>query len=582
MHNKTPLNSGSARDKRPRPLVSLIILIAALAAAFTAGWFVKQSASAPSSSSVGTAKTPRPIKFYQSPMHPWITSDQPGQCTICGMDLVPVYDDTNVEQTSEHPLVTLPEQSVQVMGVASAPVRRSALVRTLLFSGSIEDDNSKHRFISAYFPGRIDRLYLNYVGARVTKGQPLAAIYSPELLSAQREFQLLLKSASASKDSVAAGRQRLVRLGLVDEQIERLKTNAELPDATEILSPADGVVIEQHAYQGQYVKEGEKLFTIADFSTMWFLFDVYERDLPWLKPGLAVEVTTRSNPGALYKSSVEFIEPNVDAATRSAKARVVIDNQDAALTHRVFGEARVRVESEPVIVAPRSAILNTGERAVAFVDLGGGRYELRQLKLGRVGDLDWEILGGLRDGESVVTNGALMIDAQAQLISGVRPGVAAAQSNKPSGATRDVGEDVIAAAGAFANRLAEASESLAADKLDSYRTVIPELMLAINAFAAKSEGQSFSEPARKVHDLAAHLTHATDIKSARATFEPFSNAAAELLLTLSKTAPVLNGYIAVECPMSPILNGAKWIQKAGGIRNPFFGALMLDCGQEVK
>ncbi len=405
--------------------IIFLILLAALVTLAVVQWRPFHS-----EKTTATKSGERKIIYYQGAMHPWIKSDKPGKCPICGMNLVAVYEGETGATTDE--VVTLNASSVSAVGVSSEEVRVRPLRHRVRVAGKIDDDDTRHRLLSAYTDGRIEKLFVNYVGAEVQAGEPLATFYSPDLLAAEREFILLARpAAEGGKKSLAeensrmlnAVTQRLKLLGLTETQIEALRKQGEANSFTEISAPMTGTVVARRAYEGQYVKSGDALFELADFSTMWFVFAAYERDLAWLQAGQAVEVATPSVPGKVFYATIAFIDPNLDEATRSAKVRVEIANPVIAtngpphreLRHRLFAEGVVTVEVPDVLAVPRSAVLSPGGAPKVFVDLGDGHYEARKIKLGRTGDEFLEVLDGLEAGEKVVTAGNVLIDAEAQL-----------------------------------------------------------------------------------------------------------------------------------------------------------------------
>lgn len=363
------------------------------------------------------AATPaaRKIKFYQSPMHPWIKSDKPGKCTICGMNLSPVYEGES-GFAAEGNIITLPPSTLSVIGVQTADIRRAPLTRTLRVTGVVDDDETRHRYLSSYTDARLEKLYVHTTGVEVSEGQPLALIYSPELLTARQEFHAL---AIAAPDStlLAPAREKLRRLGLLDAQIDTLATPAEVTRDTEILATKTGTVVQRSAtvYEGGYVKAGEMLYAIGDFKKMWFIFDAYEADFPALQASARVEINLPSLPGETFSGPIAFIDPNLNEMSRTAKVRVILDNADGRLRHRQTATARVISETPAALLVPRSAVLFTQREPVVYLDQGGGGYEPRTVKLGRAGDDSYEVLAGLEEGDQVVTQGALLIDAQAQV-----------------------------------------------------------------------------------------------------------------------------------------------------------------------
>ena len=404
---------------------ALTILIVAAVAATGGYFFAKQSTPAPAHEHGAATAGGRKILFYQSAMHPWIKSDKPGNCTICGMKLTPVYEGDQPKTIAEN-IVQLSSNSITVLNVQTAEVKKQPLKRTIRAAGIVEDDDTRHRIISAYVAGRIDALHVNFIGAEVAQGAPLATFYSPDLLTAEREYVTLLTNTIGHHVMAETAALRLKRLGLTAAQISELPKKPADMQHSEIVAPMSGTLITRFVYPGQYVTEGEKLFEIADFSKVWLQLNIYERDLAWVRVGQPVKMTTPAAPGRSLSGRVTFINPTVDEMTRSAIVRVEIDNpfidvdgqKKRVLLHRLYADAEIQTETPEVIAVDRSAVLNPGGSAVVYVDLGGGGYEQRAVKLGRRGDESWEILDGLDAGDRVVTQGNLMIDSQAQLNHG--------------------------------------------------------------------------------------------------------------------------------------------------------------------
>lgn len=527
--------------------------------------------------SVAVGDGSRKLLFYQSPMHPWIRSDQPGDCTICGMKLVAVYAGSAGKDlgdgTESEGVVRLSGRTVKTMEVETSVIGKRPLERLIRVAGRMEDDESAHRRISAYVEGRIDKLFVNYVGAEVSAGEPLASIFSRELLVARGEYLQALerKGLLEKESSIAGSRQKLRRFGLTLGQIEKMP--GQSGDTFDLVSPISGTVVERKVYEGQYVKEGEGLFEIADFSKMWFVFDVYERDLGWVRMGQEVEVKSPSVPGKVYRAPIAFIDPNVDGETRAAKVRVVLDNPIVddpgkhrhELLHKVFAEGRIRVKTESVLAVPRSAVLSPGGEARVYLRIGEGEYRARRVILGRVSDAFWEVLGGLKEGDEVVTTGNLLIDGQAQLDDpGSRLGMGGKAEKVLSVVEREGAGRLFVAASVVGG-------ALAADNLAEYQAGVEELRGALGA--VKFGG--------------GEVGVAKDLVEARKEFYLPSLWVAELALRARKEGEEKWGVKIYECPMaksavpSAETNRGLWVQVKGPIRNPFFGAEMLECGKEI-
>ena len=585
-----------------------LIVVAVLAGA--GGWFAAQRFGHRHGEKLAKSGE-RKVRFYQSPMHPWITSEKPGRCTICGMQLEPVYVGERGFAADEG-VVTLGSNIVQAIHVQTDIVTNRPLVRTLRVAGVIDDDDTRHRRMSAYADGRIEKLSVNYVGAEVVAGQPLAVFYSPGLLATESEYLTVLKQklppgASETLQQertrlLEGAAQRLKRLGYSDAQLTALAKRQTAEARTEILAPMTGTVVSRNVYEGQYVKEGDVLFEIGDFSTMWFQFDAYERDLGWLRIGQHVEVTTPALPGKRLTAPIVFIDPNLDNMTRSTKVRVDLPNpiveedgrKRRLLFHQMYAEGVVKIASPDALVVPRTAVLSAG-KPVVYVEVGDGAYEQRKVKLGRGGDDDVEVLEGVKAGERVVTTGNLLIDAQAQLDASTR---------MASGPSAEPGETSMRSGGALESVPAELSEAqrqsaseflkltsdlgaaLAADDLNKFNDLAPRVHASIPKLLDALGTVKPLRPALQKLEENGHLDKTKDLAAARKQFLPFSMATVDLVKQLRATEPFKSLRI-FNCPMvnraipGAAKNGA-WIQLAPPLRNPYFGAEMLDCGTEVK
>ena len=349
------------------------------------------------------------------------------------------------------------------------------------------------------------------------------------------------------------------------------------------------------------------MFEVADFGTLWFKGDVYERDLPWLRVGQNVELTTPSLPGRLFTNRITFIDPNLDMMTRSTRIRVEVPNPEQGeglgrlFRHRLYAEARVRVESEPVLVVPRSAVLNPGGVARVWVELGAGSYQERTIRVGRVGDAVWEVVGGLDAGDRVVVNAGVLGGSSEFSVSGLKAGEMAppdvgdyaakspvASSQRPEGKPD-------AARGQLMRVLAGVAGELAKDDLAGFNRVRVEWGKAVAEVRAGGTNAPPDVDGYKRHTppdvggyaagMLAELPEARDLATARKAFHRLVEAWTPVVLGARKQDGF--GDLKVyRCPMTAkAFPGAPakavWWQFGGPLRNPWFGAEMLDCGTEV-
>lgn len=513
----------------------------------------------------------RTPKFYQSPMHPWITSDKPGNCTICGMQLVPVYEDKAAAEAPASAL-EVSSQTARVLGLDTARVLREPLHKEVRVSGILEDDDTLHRVVAAFYDGRIEDVYVQQVGQKVRAGQPLASIYSPDLLYVVREFQNA--SARGKADPVAVNsRHRLIQYGLDPAQVDGLAKMPRDQYAIDLLAPADGTILVRNAYQGQYVKNGERLFELGNLARLWFKAELYERDLPFVRIGEKAVVSTPAAPGRTFDGTVTFLDPNFDPQTRSTKIRIEVDNPlseipgayERVLPHRAYAEAMVQTATAAVLTIPRSALIRDGRREVVYVETAPGTYEMRSVQSGRSGEDRIEILAGLQEGDTVVSRGNLLLDAESQL----RLGASLVPGHKkplPEGWAK------------FLDSISAMSAALAADQAAPAAAITPVV-----------PGGPREAPFADVRLRAAALPplpKSSDLAQVRSAFYAWSSLAADLTLELERQGYEVPVRV-LECPMTGSSfpgapNSARWIQAASQTANPYLGAGMLECGSEVK
>ena len=388
-------------------------------------------------------------------MHPHIHADEPGRCPICGMDLVPV----EVQGTPDEGRAVL-EMSADAMKraeIETALVERRAVQSELRLAGKVEVDETRVRKITAWVPGRLERLYVDFTGVKVRRGDPLVLLYSPDLVSAQEELLQARRAKRAlessrstrmresSRATLEAAREKLRLLGLSPAQIAELEQRGKAELRTAIESPLDGVVLHKHGVEGEYVEMGSPIYTVADLSRVWVKLDAYEGDLPWVEVRQEVSFESDALPGRIFRGSVSFIDPVLDPRTRTAKVRVETANPDGALKPEMFVHAIVRAEAaapdtELPLVIPASAPLLTGRRAIVYVRSSATErpsFEGREVMLGpRTGDF-YVVESGLREGERVVTRGAFKIDSALQIQG--RPSMMLPRGGTPGGGHRHEG-----------------------------------------------------------------------------------------------------------------------------------------------
>ncbi len=376
----------------------------------------KQSASEPGKFHESRKKKQRKIKHWVAPMDPTFMSDKPGKSPM-GMDLIPVYEDEAGGRT-----VTIDPVVVQNMGVRVADVRKGPVFRHIRTIGSVSVAENLLSVVNLRYSGWIERIHVDETGILVKKGQPLFRIYSPELVSAQQEYLLALRSADAASPLAKSARTRLELWNIGDAQIKRIEKQGTPMRNITVTAPQTGYVLHKNVVQGARVHAGSDLYRIGSLAKIWVNTDVYEFDAPWVKLGAPATMELSFQEGKKYRGSVAYIYPTLNQKTRTLTVRLEFDNPGLDLKPGMFATVQIEAErKDDVTILPTEAIIHTGTRQVVFVALDLGRYEMREISTGLVADRHLtEVLSGLQPGERVVTSGQFLLDSESQLQEAVQ------------------------------------------------------------------------------------------------------------------------------------------------------------------
>lgn len=332
----------------------------------------------------------------------------------------------------EPPVVEIPLEKQQFIGVKTTTVQMKSVQKSLATVGRIEYDEKKLATINSKVEGWIEKLYVDYTGKYINRGEPLAEIYSPELLATQQEFINLLKwkksaelrttntelKSMLTKDTdsiIEAAKQRLRLWDITDEQIRKIEETGKPMRTLTLYSPVSGFVVQKAVFQGMRIMPGEKLLDVADMSTVWVIADVYEYQLPLIDIGQEAEITLSYLPGRIFKSKIEFVYPSLSSDTRTAKIRFSLPNNDHSLKPQMYTNIAIKRSLGKRLIIPDDAIIDTGKRQIVYVDKGDGFFEPREVVAGLRADGAVEIIKGLKAGEKVASSGNFLIDSEARL-----------------------------------------------------------------------------------------------------------------------------------------------------------------------
>ena len=388
-------------------------------------------------------------EIYTCPMHPQIISDRPGTCPICGMDLVKKNDVNKDESQTEHDL-----GNVNVNAVKLSPSQQvlanvqTAAVKTMVFQGEktfngyvkINEKNFAH--ISTAVSGKIVKMYVNFEGQYVKKGQPVLEIYSPEMVATEKEYLLAInnlkqvqlsgnkKAIEHAESLVEAAKRRLMYWEMTSTQIEELERTQSVRNTLTQYSKYNGVITKKYVSVGHWPMMGEVIYDVADLSNIWVIANVYESDVQLVKNGQSVEITTAAYPGETFNAKINFVEPIFDPATRTLQVRIDVSNRNNKLKPDMYVKVKVNTYAAQTLAVPKNAVLRTGERNIVYVEKEKGVYEPREVQISYEQDGYYAVTSGLKEGEIVVSSGGFLIDSETQIQKGMTTGHEGHDQNK--------------------------------------------------------------------------------------------------------------------------------------------------------
>jgi len=580
---------------------SIAIIAATLVVGILLGWLFFGGSSSEKTehdhaTEVGTEQ------IYTCAMHPQIRQSEPGDCPICGMELIPVE---NGHDSADPMAITMSPTAMLLADVQSMVVGSGSAEKTIRLNGKVQEDERLKYTQASHIPGRVEKLLVNFTGDYVKAGQVLAYVYSPELVTAQEELFEAQKSKESQPALFKASREKLKNWKISDAQIDGILATKKAIENFPINANVSGYVTKLMLNLGDYVKQGQAIFEITDISKVWVMFDVYESEMQWVKIGSPISYTIESLPNETFKGVISYVDPVINPQTRVASARVEVTNSALRLKPEMFATGVVKNESfgsESALFVPKTAVMWTGKQSVVYVkstNSQGVSFVMRQVMLGTSTGDSYLIESGLQAGEEIAVNGTFSIDAAAQLagkpsmmspeggaaMTGHNHGggsAAPAKSSSVKPKAENTGKEVKKELEPLFTAYFDFKNALANDdfkKASASGKTLNEALKKVDMTAFKGDAHmQWMDYSGQLEKLTMHLEHLKTLEELRARFIKIS----EILTAIAEDFDPLDAPVYVQkCTMANNNSGANWLSLEKQISNPYFGKAMPKCGETI-
>lgn len=565
------------------------IYIGILALGLLLGWLLFKD----SNKELHNHNTTEIKQMWTCSMHPQIMQAEPGQCPICGMDLIPAHAGADGLNPNEIKLTknAMALANIETTIVGNEKMNKHTEKQGLVLSGKIQQNEKSEEIQVSHFSGRIEKLNINFVGEKVSKEQLVATIYSPELVNAQQELITTSALKTSQPELYQAVRDKLKLWKLSENQINQIENSGKIQDNVSVYAGVSGTVSEMMVQQGDYVNRGQGLFKIDNLNSLWAIFDVYENEIAKIKVGQIIKISTNAYPNKVFSGTVSFIYPTLDEKTRTVKVRADIAN-NGNLKPGMFIEGSIKLASNTdakAVSIPATAVLWTGKRSVVYVKTNADEpiFEMREIEVETQTGETYNVLSGLEYGEEIVSNGAFTVDAAAQLQG--KKSMMNQEKESAGVKGNEVKDEKLNVPNDFKNQLKSVFAAYLklkdelvnsdAEKVQANAKAIIKSLENVDMKLLKDNKthEQWMTFEKGIKEYADKIKATTDIEKQRQFFKPLSYNLIQAVEIFGINQKVYKQY----CPMADSNSGAFWLSEEKEIRNPYYGEKMLKCG-EVK
>ena len=515
-------------------------------------------------------------------MHPQIMQPEPGDCPICGMDLIPAENSSEGLEANQF---SLTDNAMKLANIQTTIVGKgSGMEGKVSLSGKIEINEDKKAVMPAHFNGRIEKLYVNTVGDRVKRGQIVASVYSPELVAAQQELITAAKLKNSQPQLYNAVRKKFNNWMISDAMLDEIVETGNVRTNWPVHSNVTGTITEIMVEEGSHIQDAMPILKVSNLGTVWAVFDAYESQISNLEEGQTLDIRVNALQNEKLNGKISFIDPILDTDSRTVEVRVILNNDSNKLKPGMFVKAEVEVDKAvktETLEVPKTAVMWTGERSLVYVKTSSTEpvFEMREVVLGNSSGETYQVLSGLESGTEIVTNGTFTIDAAAQLQGKNSMMNGGSKANSVNGMKMELSAKFESQFEKSLDTYFEFKNALVASDEQKAASLASELREELENIESGTSDKMLIVHSEKILEMLTAISKSTDLENQRDHFRILS----EQIIAITRNFKNFKNKLYVQhCPMANSNQGADWLSQSKEVRNPYYGEAMLSCGEVTE
>ncbi|WP_298246664.1 efflux RND transporter periplasmic adaptor subunit [uncultured Christiangramia sp.] len=527
-------------------------------------------------------ETSKAESMWTCSMHPQIMQPEPGDCPICGMDLIPAENSSEGLAANQF---SLTDNAMKLANIQTSIVGEgSGLEGKISLSGKIEINEDKKAVMPAHFNGRIEKLYVKTVGEMVKRGQIVASVYSPELVAAQQELITAAKLKNSQPQLYNAVRKKFNNWMISDAMLDEIVQTGNVRTNWPVHSNVTGTITEIMVEEGSHIQDAMPILKVSNLGTVWAVFDAYESQISNLEEGQTLDIRVNALQNKKLSGKISFIDPILDTDSRTVEVRVILNNDSNKLKPGMFVEAEVDVEQAvktETLEVPKTAVMWTGERSLVYLKTSSTEpvFEMREVVLGNSSGKTYQVLSGLESGTEIVTNGTFTVDAAAQLQGKNSMMNGGSKANSVPGMKTELSAKFESQFEKSLDTYFELKNALVASDGSKAASLASELKAELENLELGTSVKMLAAHLEKILEMLTAISKSTDLENQRDHFRILS---AQIIGITRNMTNIKNELYVQHCPMANSNQGADWLSRENVVRNPYYGDAMLSCGEVTE